>query len=240
MYYVNETRVGVNQTLVFQIVPLFSMLFVRLATWAVNIWNNLLSSNHWIALKDMGNEHQDMNLKVSCMIINIGDKIGDNNELRLYFNSIRAGLTGQLLAATIQPNKPEIESKKTELLDTEEEPFSLWPSPRSLETLINGSKAADYFALKVSGQPDVRVVKRWSFKVNCRVAWLGSAEEGKELAGSVVSKQLYEVSNSVSMETKPLAKISTNNLFLYFQIAMVRDQMEIALGLLKKCSINGD
>ena len=37
------------------------------------------------------------------------------------FTTTRAGLTGQLLAATIQHEKPELESKKTELLRTEED-----------------------------------------------------------------------------------------------------------------------
>ena len=37
------------------------------------------------------------------------------------FTTTRAGLTGQLLAATIQHEKPELESKKTELLKTEED-----------------------------------------------------------------------------------------------------------------------
>ena len=37
------------------------------------------------------------------------------------FTTTRAGLSGQLLAATIQHEKPELETKKTELLRTEEE-----------------------------------------------------------------------------------------------------------------------
>lgn len=77
-------------------------------------------------------------------VVQIGDKVVDyNNEFRLYittrntnpyltpdsvaittivnFTTTRAGLTGQLLAATIQHEKPELESKKTELLRTEED-----------------------------------------------------------------------------------------------------------------------
>jgi len=37
------------------------------------------------------------------------------------FTTTRAGLTGQLLAATLQHEKPELEAKKTELLRTEED-----------------------------------------------------------------------------------------------------------------------
>ncbi len=77
-------------------------------------------------------------------MVQIGDKTVDyNSEFRLYittrntnpylapdaiaittlvnFTTTRAGLTGQLLAATIQHEKPELESKKTELLRTEED-----------------------------------------------------------------------------------------------------------------------
>ncbi len=77
-------------------------------------------------------------------VVQIGDKTVDyNNEFKLYittrntnplltpdaaaittivnFTTTRAGLTGQLLAATIQHEKPELESKKTELLKTEED-----------------------------------------------------------------------------------------------------------------------
>ena len=77
-------------------------------------------------------------------VVQIGDKTVDyNNEFRLYittrntnpylapdamaittlvnFTTTRAGLTGQLLAATIQHEKPELESKKTDLLRTEED-----------------------------------------------------------------------------------------------------------------------
>ncbi len=77
-------------------------------------------------------------------VVQIGDKIVDyNSEFKLYittrntnpylppdavaittvvnFTTTRAGLTGQLLAATIQHEKPELESKKTELLRTEED-----------------------------------------------------------------------------------------------------------------------
>jgi dynein heavy chain 2 len=77
-------------------------------------------------------------------VVQLGDKMIDyNNEFRLYittrntnvslppdamaittlvnFTTTRAGLTGQLLAATIQHEKPELESKKTELLKTEED-----------------------------------------------------------------------------------------------------------------------
>lgn len=77
-------------------------------------------------------------------VVQIGDKTVDfNNEFKLYittrntsptlmpdavaittivnFTTTRAGLSGQLLAATIQHEKPELESKKTELLKTEEE-----------------------------------------------------------------------------------------------------------------------
>lgn len=77
-------------------------------------------------------------------MVQIGDKTVDyNNEFRLYittrntnpslapdalaittvvnFTTTRAGLSGQLLAVTIQHEKPELESKKTELLRTEED-----------------------------------------------------------------------------------------------------------------------
>jgi dynein heavy chain 2 len=37
------------------------------------------------------------------------------------FTTTRAGLSGQLLAATLQHEKPELETKKTELLRTEED-----------------------------------------------------------------------------------------------------------------------
>lgn len=77
-------------------------------------------------------------------VVQIGDKVVDyNSEFRLFictrntapnlppdalaittlvnFTTTRAGLTGQLLAATIQHEKPELESKKTDLLRTEED-----------------------------------------------------------------------------------------------------------------------
>jgi dynein heavy chain 2, cytosolic len=77
-------------------------------------------------------------------VVQIGDKIVDyNSDFRLYittrntslslppdalaitsvvnFTTTRAGLTGQLLAVTIQHEKPELEAKKTELLRTEED-----------------------------------------------------------------------------------------------------------------------
>lgn len=77
-------------------------------------------------------------------VVQIGDKIVDyNSDFRLYittrntkpklmpdaiaittvvnFTTTRAGLSGQLLAATIQHEKPELETKKTDLLRTEEE-----------------------------------------------------------------------------------------------------------------------
>lgn len=77
-------------------------------------------------------------------VVQIGDKTVDyNNEFKLYittrntspsmmpdavaittivnFTTTRAGLTGQLLAATLQHEKPELEAKKTELLKTEED-----------------------------------------------------------------------------------------------------------------------
>lgn len=77
-------------------------------------------------------------------VVQIGDKTVDfNSEFRLYittrnpapeltpdsmaittvvnFTTTRAGLSGQLLAATLQHEKPELETKKTELLKTEEE-----------------------------------------------------------------------------------------------------------------------
>lgn len=77
-------------------------------------------------------------------VVQVGDKIVDyNSEFRLFvttrnpapelppdamaittvvnFTTTRAGLSGQLLAATIQHEKPELEAKKTELLKTEEE-----------------------------------------------------------------------------------------------------------------------
>lgn len=77
-------------------------------------------------------------------VVQIGDKTVDyNSDFKLYittrntnpslmpdaiaittivnFTTTRAGLTGQLLAATLQHEKPELESKKTELLKTEED-----------------------------------------------------------------------------------------------------------------------
>jgi dynein heavy chain 2 len=77
-------------------------------------------------------------------VVQIGDKTVDyNNDFKLYittrntspnlnpdavaittvvnFTTTRAGLTGQLLATTIQNEKPELETKKTELLRTEED-----------------------------------------------------------------------------------------------------------------------
>jgi dynein heavy chain 2, cytosolic len=77
-------------------------------------------------------------------VIQIGEKTVDyNNDFKLFitsrnsnpylppdavaittmvnFTTTRAGLSGQLLAATIQNEKPELESKKTELLKTEED-----------------------------------------------------------------------------------------------------------------------
>lgn len=77
-------------------------------------------------------------------VVQIGDKIVDyNSDFKLYittrntkptlmpgsvaittvvnFTTTRAGLSGQLLAATIQHEKPELETKKTDLLRTEEE-----------------------------------------------------------------------------------------------------------------------
>ena len=77
-------------------------------------------------------------------VVQIGDKTVDyNSEFRLYittrntspslppdsiaittivnFTTTRAGLSGQLLATTIQHEKPELESKKTELLRNEED-----------------------------------------------------------------------------------------------------------------------
>ena len=77
-------------------------------------------------------------------VVQIGDKVVDYNaDFKLYittrntnpilppdgmaittivnFTTTRAGLTGQLLAATIQHEKPELETKKTDLLRTEED-----------------------------------------------------------------------------------------------------------------------
>jgi len=77
-------------------------------------------------------------------VVQIGDKIVDySSDFKLFittrntnpdlmpdaiaittivnFTTTRAGLSGQLLAATIQHEKPELETKKQELLKTEED-----------------------------------------------------------------------------------------------------------------------
>ena len=87
---------------------------------------------------------RDLQSQGPRFVVQIGDKVVDyNNEFKLYittrntapdlmpdavaittiinFTTTRAGLSGQLLAATLQHEKPELETRKTELLRTEED-----------------------------------------------------------------------------------------------------------------------
>lgn len=87
---------------------------------------------------------KDLQTQGPRYVVQIGDKIVDySSDFKLYittrntnpdlmpdavaittivnFTTTRAGLSGQLLAATIQHEKPELETKKQELLKTEED-----------------------------------------------------------------------------------------------------------------------